>query len=253
MPTLFKKHTARQFHRLLAYTVAFLLFWLSLSGVLLNHTEDLKLNDVKIQQPWLLEWYQIDTPKIEQAFQLNADWVIQTPQAIYWNGTPLPFQGNILSLVSNDSFLFILFSNELVLLTNTGDFIERILLPNALQHQDLTTQSDFSFYERDNQVILVAKNSQAWQISEDFTQLISVQTDNKADWIKLTTISNQTAPADTQKQLMNSFDSPLTLEKIILELHNGYFFGKVGPWLIDLASLLFILMVLSGIRLHLKK
>ncbi|WP_442908695.1 hypothetical protein [Hydrogenovibrio sp. 3SP14C1] len=43
------------------------------------------------------------------------------------------------------------------------------------------------------------------------------------------------------------------MEKIILELHNGYFFGKIGPWLVDLASLLFILMVLSGIRLHLKR
>lgn len=253
MPVLFKKHTARQFHRLLAYTVAFLLFGLSLSGVLLNHTEDLKLNDVKIQQPWLLDWYHIDTPKIQQAFQLNADWLIQTPQAIYWNETPLPFQGNIRSLVSNDSFLFILLSNELVLLTDTGDFIERIPLPDALQRQDLIIQPDLSFYERDNQVILATKNSLAWQISADFTQLIPVQTDNKADWIKLTTINNQTAPADIQKQLMKSFDSPLTLEKIILELHNGYFFGKIGPWLVDLASLLFILMVLSGIRLHLKK
>lgn len=253
MPALFKKHTARQFHRLLAYTVAFLLFWLSLSGVLLNHTEDLKLNDVKIQQPWLLGWYQIDTPKIQQAFQLKTDWVIQTSQAIYWNETPLPFNGNIRALVNNDSFLFILLSNELILLTNTGDFIERIPLPEALQHQNLTTQSDFSFFEQDNQTLIATKNNQAWQISEDFTQLIPVQADNKADWIKLPTINNQTAPADIQKQLMNSFDSPLTLEKIILELHNGYFFGKIGPWLVDLASLLFILMVLSGIRLHLKK
>ncbi|MDG4812879.1 PepSY domain-containing protein [Hydrogenovibrio sp. 3SP14C1] len=253
MPALFKKHTARQFHRLLAYTVAFLLFWLSLSGVLLNHTEDLKLNDVKIQQPWLLEWYQINTPKIQQAFQLKADWVIQTPQALYWNKTPLPFQGNIRALVSNDSFLFILLSNKLILLTNTGDFIERIPLPEALQSQNVTDPSNLDFFTQQNHVILAAKNSQAWQISEDFTQLIPIQTDAQASWIKLTIINSQAAPEDIQKQLMNSFDSPLTLEKIILELHNGYFFGKVGPWLVDLASLLFILMVLSGIRLHLKK
>lgn len=253
MHAFFKKHTARKFHRLLAYTVAFLLFWLSLSGVLLNHTEDLKLNDVKIQQPWLLDWYQIDTPTIEQAFHLKTDWVIQAPQALYWNEKPLPVQGHIRSLVSNDSFLFIVLANELVLLTNTGDFIERITLPEALQRQNLATPSNLDFFTQQNHVILAAKNSQAWQISEDFTQLLPVQTNNKADWIKLPSINSQAAPADIQKHLINTFDSPLTLEKIILELHNGYFFGKIGPWLVDLASLLFILMVLSGIRLHLKR
>jgi len=253
MHAFFKKNTARQFHRLLAYTVAFLLFWLSLSGVLLNHTEDLKLNDVKIQQPWLLSWYDIDTPEIEQAFHLDTDWVIQTNQAIYWNQTALPFQGNIRSIVQNDDFLFIMLANDLALLTDTGDLIERIPLPAALRSQEISTQPNLSFFKHNNQVIVATKNSQAWQISDDFTQLIPVQTNTQTDWIKLPPINSQNAPADIQKHLVNTFDSPLTLEKIILELHNGYFFGKIGPWLIDLASLLFILMVLSGIRLHLKK
>jgi len=253
MVALFKKHVARKFHRLLAYTVAILLFWLSMSGVLLNHTEDLKLNDVKIQQPWLLDWYQIDTPTIEQAFQLKTDWVIQTHQAIYWNETALPFRGNIHSIVQNDEFVFIMLSNDLALLTSSGDLIERIPLPVALRNQDKSTQSDLAFFKQNNQVIVATKNSQAWQISDDFTQLIPAQVDNKANWIELPPITSQAAPEEIQKHLMDSFDSPLTLEKIILELHNGYFFGKIGPWLVDLASLLFILMVLSGIRLHLKK
>ncbi|QBZ83346.1 PepSY-associated TM helix [Hydrogenovibrio crunogenus] len=253
MVALFKKHVARKFHRLLAYTVAFLLFWLSLSGVLLNHTEDLKLNDVKIQQPWLLEWYQIDTPKIQQTFQLNKDWVIQTLQAIYWNESALPFRGNIHSIVQNDEFVFIMLSNDLTLLTSSGDLIEQIPLPAALRDQKATIPSNLAFFKQDNQVIVATKNSQAWQISDDFTQLIPAQVDNKANWIELPPISSQAAPKDIQKHLMDTFDSPLTLEKIILELHNGYFFGKIGPWLVDLASLLFVLMVLSGIRLHLKK
>ena len=112
----------------------------------------------------------------------------------------------------------------------------------------------FEFLTSPNhQVIIATKNNQAWQISDDFTQLNQVNPDTKTDWVKMVSINNQPAPIALQEQLLKTFDSPLTLEKIILELHNGYFFGKIGSWLIDLASLLFILMVISGIRLHLKR
>lgn len=253
MFTFLKKQAARKLHRMLAYTVAILLFWLSLSGVLLNHTQDLNLNETKIQQPWLLSWYGIDTPKIEQAFHLGTDWVTQTNQAIYWNETALPFQGKIRSIVQNNGFVFIMLPSNLALLTDSGDLIDRIPLPAALHSSATSMQSDFAFFKQNSQVMIATKNNQAWLISEDFTQLRPLKSDTKSDWIKLARINSQSAPTALQKQLLSSFDSPLTLEKIILELHNGYFFGKIGPWLIDLASLLFILMVISGVRLHLRK
>jgi len=247
-----KKQFARQLHRLLAYSVALLLAWFSLTGIALNHSDDLKLKDIQIQHPWLLSWYQIEPPKIKQAFQLNEDWLIQTQQTLYWNNTPLPTQGSIRFLVKHDAILWILLPNHLMLLTDTGDFIERIPLPPTLRSENTTTQADLSFYQWQQQRIIATQNHQAWLISDDLTELKAMDIQSKTEWRTISSIKPQAAPTVLQQNLMKTFNSPLTLEKIMLELHNGYLFGSLGPWLVDLSALLFILMVISGIRLHLR-
>jgi uncharacterized iron-regulated membrane protein len=43
------------------------------------------------------------------------------------------------------------------------------------------------------------------------------------------------------------------VERVILDLHSGRFFGKLGPWLFDIAALLLILLSLSGAWIWLKR
>lgn len=246
-----KKQFARQLHRLLAYSVALLLAWFSLTGIALNHSDDFKLKDIQIQHPWLLIWYQIDPPKIKRAFQLNDNWLLETQHRLYWNETALPFRGKIHSLVSQGPMVSILLPEQLILLTDKGDLIEQLLLPEPLQSSTQTQKSP-QFYQAHQTLILANQNDQAWLLSDDLTTLKAMDAPATIEWQTLDTIQPQVAPKALQQTLSHSFNSPLSLEKVLLELHNGYFLGAVGPWLVDFAALLFVLMVISGIRLHLR-
>jgi len=45
----------------------------------------------------------------------------------------------------------------------------------------------------------------------------------------------------------------LPMERVILDLHSGRFFGRAGPWVFDIAALLLILLALSGTWIWLRR
>jgi len=45
----------------------------------------------------------------------------------------------------------------------------------------------------------------------------------------------------------------LPVERVLLDLHSGRFFGRFGPWIFDTIAVLLILLALSGTWIWLKR
>jgi len=57
-----------------------------------------------------------------------------------------------------------------------------------------------------------------------------------------------------KKLLRNHFRGEvLPVERVLLDLHSGRFFGKIGPWLFDIAAALLILLSLTGSWIWLRR
>lgn len=253
-----KKLKARKIHFALSYFAAIILGLMIITGVLLNHSDLFKLDKIKIQQPWLLQWYGYEMPTIIQAFPIENNWLTEINQPgeptpkLYWNQTPLNIttstHDSLQEVINLSQFILLLQSQHLTLLTHNGEWIESIALPDTLKTHPSLKQTKPQFITTPSQRILLLKNHQAWLLSDDLNALMLVNfpettkplLDTKADRL----------PSQQADALFAQYDSPLSLEKIILELHSGYFFGKVGPFLLDVFALLLLVMIISGIRLH---
>lgn len=242
------KPSARKLHRSLAWVMAFGLVYLTLSGVLLNHSKALDLPNIDIKNPLLLKWYGQSAPVISQSFSVNQHWITRINQNLYWDDKTLPLQGEIYQILPHESFLFIKQARQVAFLSSVGELIDLIPLP-----EDTQKQSGSRLFVNQQQINLVI-NQQVWSLNAEYSEFV-LNPDYQVPVFKMAIgeQANNPLPEALKTKLLALVPSGLTLEKIVLELHNGYFLGPIGPWLLDLFALLILITIISGIRLLSKK
>ncbi len=242
------KSSARKLHRSLAWVMAFGLVYLTLSGILLNHSKALDLHNIQIKNPLLLKWYKQEVPVISQAFSINQHWLTRVNQNLYWDDLLLPLQGEIHQILSHESFLFIRQAKQVAFLSDAGEFIDLIALP-----EEIEKPNESRLLENQQQVHLL-NNQQVWSLNAEYTEFV-FNPDYQVSLLKteIPETTDKALPETLKTSLLTLSPSNLTLEKVVLELHNGYFLGPIGPWLLDLFALLILITIITGFRLHQKK
>ena len=69
---------------------------------------------------------------------------------------------------------------------------------------------------------------------------------------RLVWASEQALPKSLSASLTKSFSPSLPLERIVLDLHSGRFFGSNGPLVMDTVALLLIILSLSGVWIYIR-
>lgn len=224
-------------HRYIGLTSALVLLMLAITGIALNHTDDLKLDSQMIQSKTILDWYGIKSPDNLNSFATNNHWLTQINQQIYFDNT-LQLQKNepLLGAVETDEFIVTALSNSLLLLSLQGELIEQSRL-NAIEKIGL-----------DSQQRIVIKTGKEVIFSDD--GLLSWQLHNNEN-IKWSIASK--IPATIAQNIKNNFRSSiLPLERVLLDIHSGRFFGYIGVIIVDISGVLLIILVLSGSAIWLK-
>lgn len=226
-----------KFHRYAGLSVALVIILLAVTGIALNHTDDLKLDQQFVQSAPLLDWYGIDTPEIQQAFAVQQRWLSQSGSTIYLDTQPVFKTPNtLLGATANEHFISLAFRNSLLLLSHEGEVIEEIE-QQAIQKIGADSQGR----------TLIQSNNSLYYSDDDFlswkvTPTIPVQ------WSQ-----SQPLAASLEKQITNdSRHTILPYERVILDVHSGRFFGKYGVYAIDMASTVFILLAITGTWIWLK-
>jgi hypothetical protein len=224
-------------HRYAGLFSAIILLMLAITGIALNHTEDLKLDSQMIQSSAILDWYGISPPNDLTSFSAGQHWLTLVNQQIYFNHTLILKQENqLLGAVKTDDFIVVALSNSLLLLSLEGELIE---------------QSPFKAIDR---------------IGIDHQQQIIVQSDNKLtasndgllSWHpyikeKINWSASSEPPEFISQSIKNGFrTSVLPMERVLLDIHSGRFFGFAGVILVDISGVLLIILALSGCSIWLK-
>ena len=226
-----------KFHRYIGLSSAIVLLMLAITGIALNHTEELKLDTQMIESESILNWYGIQTPSNLHSFPTQTHWFSQSGQQIYFDHTSLRKTENILiGAIETNDFIVAAFNNTLLLLTSEGETIE--LIPtneikkigvNSL-HQVIIQSKQLTLYSDDN--------------------LISWQPYTKRDILWSKPMPLPIFIANKIKKTVRS--NILPLERLLLDLHSGRFFGKIGVIIVDITGVLLVLLVLSGCTIWLK-
>ncbi|MEQ1592932.1 MAG: PepSY domain-containing protein [Thiobacillaceae bacterium] len=223
----------RRWHARLGVAAALVFIVLIVTGLALNHTEQLGLAHRSIQSESLSHWYGLPPPRLLAVYEADGQFVA-TPDAWLYRNLRLPGNGGIVvGAVRTPAMLAIATAQSVSLFTPTGEMIDT-LRGAALPHQPITAlgqigdrivvqtqQGDFSSADGlDWQT--VSGNAVIWSHNQP--------TDPKT----IARISQQLAPA-------------LPIERVVLDLHSGRLFGHYGPFFVDAAALVLLALSLSGI------
>lgn len=229
------RQRARKWHRWLGLCAAAFLLLLAVTGVLLNHTHRLKLDQTYVRADWVLGLYGIKAPDEIQAYALGDDWLSAFGGKLYHNADGIhPFEGPLLAAGDWDELAFAISANQLVLLTPQGEVVESLDsgLPEGIQRAGISGEH-----------LVVGTDTANFAIDQDFGDWEA--TDAPAAWIV-----SQPLPGELGEGLRAQFVGPgITVERIVQDVHSGRILGGFGVVIMDLAAVALIFLAVSGIYL----
>jgi hypothetical protein len=217
----------------------------AVTGVLLNHTEDFEFDSRHVQADWILNWYGIAPPQELLSFPLGDRHVTLMGEHLYLDRKEIEgdYRDLVGAVLMGDIFV-VAVSNSILLLTPRGELIER------LQAED-GVPAGMKRIGADTQGRLVVEGSHVlYRSDKEF--LHWQHADNPASPI----LWAEPGPLDPKlkSSLQHHFRGEvLPVERVLLDLHSGRFFGRLGPWVVDAAAVLLTLLAVSGTWIWLKR
>jgi len=232
-------------HRLAGISAAVFVVFLSVTGLLLMHSDRLELPNRQVNAGWLLNWYGIRPAPPPLSFRAGANAVSQIGTQLYVNDTELMQTAGILlgaePLLLQEplgALLAVVTSDGLMIYDAQGQLVERIGHAGGLP-QGLTRAG------RDLQGGLVlGTDTQHWRYAVESGDFTVADSSIPIRWSAPAALD-----AELERQLADRFrGTGLTIERVLLDLHAGRLLGKTGVVLVNLASLLLVFLALSGMK-----
>lgn len=211
---------------------------LSVTGIALNHTEELAMDEKFVTSKWLNQWYGIKPPQIETAFKVEQHWVIQAGGSIYFANQQID-DGQLLGAVKAEFGFAVATQQKILLLDAEQNLID--ILPFSQPAQKA--------YGKSNALQIEFANNQYSQPNDDWTELQPIEN------ISLKVLKPvENYPDSLQQQIdLITYSKGITLERLMLDLHSGRFFGSYGHWVVDGFAIIFLVLSLTGFVLYLKR
>ncbi len=241
----FKLKSFYIWHRYMGVSAALFTLIIAITGILLNHTEDFQLDSQDIKSDWILDWYGIEAPKELLSFPCGKRHITLMGEHLYLNRKEIDgdYQ-QLVGAVCQDERLIVATSHSILLLTPRGELIEQLKesdgVPAGVRaigvdaHGQVVVQGSHDIYQPQQDFI-------RWKRWEEDPETIT--------W----TMTSELDPVVKAALRQHFRTEVLPVERVILDLHSGRFFGRLGPWAFDIAALLLILLSLTGTWIWLKR
>lgn len=230
-----RSHWTRRFHRLVGVASLVFLVLIAISGLLLNHADDLGLGNRRAASPLLLKVYGIESPPIVSSFSASGLTFASTPSALYANGrellvTTAPLRG----AVAGPGSVIVATAEEILVTTPDGMLIERFdpdisgpLLQLGASPSHFVLRTSASTYALD---------------AEGMTVSELIRDDGDVAW------SLPSDPSDEQVEriALAAIGSSLSWERVLADLHSGRILPSVGRYLADITALCLLYLSVTG-------
>ena len=225
----------RSLHRSIGATIALFMLLLSITGLLLNHSIDLKLDKHYLTWPWLLNHYGVSSVQADAVYLLDHSVIAQFGTEVFVDAKPVTHtQRRLLGGITLDDVVILATDDALILLTADGEFIERMgaaagvppMIQNiGLYHGEPVIQTRQGLWRSDFML-------EKWES-------ISLQ---GVGWSAASPM-----PESIKQELVHYIHGEgVAVDQFLLDLHNGRILGSIGVWLLDLVGVLMIVLSLTA-------
>lgn len=231
-----------QVHKFTGIAVCIFLIHLSITGIFLNHTEELGLDEKYTSSPLILSLYNISIPNKEESFLVENHFISRFGNQVFLDEQPvLKSDDSLIGAVMLNQMFVIAFENGLVLLTEEGELIEKLSaatgLPEKIQKLGIS-----------NNTLLLKTGNQVWESNDEGQEWRDTNL-NFNEW------SNEFEMPDKKTQQVESYflGKGISLEQFFLDLHNGNIIKGFGKWFLDIIAIFLLLISISGIWIWFRK
>jgi hypothetical protein len=239
-----RKRTILAWHRWLGITSALFLLILSITGLALNHTEFLKLDQVQIKNSFILKRYGMASGAEVEAFQIHrTNTLVHLAGQLFYNSTPLLAGSRPLGIIADDPITVVATETQLIYLTDQGELIEAIQ-SHQLPYSRLTAVGTTS----DARPVLISADGN-WTPDADWLDF-----NQYTGAYNVTPLETLSLDQPTSEALLDAFQGGgVSLYRVLLDLHSGRLFGWGGRTLMDLSAIAILILIISGIGGWLRK
>lgn len=227
-------------HRYIGIAAALFVIVLTVTGLVLNHTDELQLDASYIQSDFLLDWYSINAPGTLTGYTSGPVTVTAVDDRIFWGEEPLPhLSGPLAGLLVYRDLVIIAAGGVLSLYSADGELIEKLEhvagVPTGILAIGIAAQETWLAVKTAGGIYLTDDSMLEWQLADN----------PEVFWSETTPV-----PPALHEALQAAYrGTGLPLERVLLDLHSGRFFGRAGVYVVDAAAILFLLLAMSGIWL----
>ena len=235
-----KKFTAFLWHRRIGLLAMLLVIILSITGIMLNHTEKFRLDETYVNNTWLLNWYGIkpkDEPVSYRVVKQAQSHIISAwnKQLFFDDIAITTLEQDMHGAIAAEQFIVVALDNEIILLSYKGEFIERV-----------STSISFSNIQRlgkKYQRPVIETSEPLYYIADEHILDWDVISNEDIEWTEQYSLDED----EYEKLLVAYRGNGLKLERVILDLHSGRIFGDFGVYLMDAAAIALLWLSFSGL------
>ena len=228
--------TLIKIHKFIGLAVCFFLIHLSISGIMLNHTNDLNLDQHRISWEWLLKAYGIPTPKTKTVYAVGQSFLHQTNNQIFLDEKLiLRDESDLMGALLHNNEITIVTADSIIKINLLGNVLKKVMVVNALDKsiKRIGLNSNNIVIEYNNTYLTQENNSDEWLPKDNVIDI---------DWA-----NKKTLPVNLKNKLKNYYvGDGLSVEQVILDIHSGTIFNKLGRAFMDGIAILLIILSASG-------
>ncbi len=231
-------------HRWLGAAAALFLVVLSLTGLALNHSKELGLDQLHVQSQFILGRYGMSHASEIQSVRIHGtDTLSNLEGRLYHEGNFLSGGGPIVGVHEGSELSLIACSDSVILVSKEGELVETI------EASRLPFKPIMALGYAASGSPVIASGEGAWQMDNDWIQFIPFEGEYTVRQRK-----EVSTPLQLAEKIMTDYQGAgPSLSKVLLDLHSGRIFGWGGRTIMDLTAVAILLLVSSGISGWLRK
>ena len=234
-----RKKKMRGWHRMLGMLTAIPLLWVLVTGVLLNHADDFGLNESKVTNPTVLEWYGMAPKSLPYEVKAGKHSVVEWDGVVFYNEQAVELTGEFLGAAPDGDGCVIVSSEEVLRMAVDGELVEKL---DELSLPEIPLAG------------VGVSNGKTYLANKDGWH------EPDADWIECLPNNDVVAvpvvkevvtdEALNERLLEKWVGEGLPMSRVILDLHSGNFLGSWAKYFYDFVALCAIVLIGSGVILH---
>ena len=223
-------------HRWLGLAAVPFVLLLAITGVLLGRTDTLDLDTSYVTSDWMLAWYGVAPSGDLVSFPAGERWISWLDGTLYFDGAPVQRAVPVLTgAAALESVIIASTGDALYLLTMDGELVEKVAPIGLAGTIDGVTvgPNNAVLIRAGGEVLISDIDMIAWRANHD----------DGVTWPE-----RQTAPKAIQDTLLESYrGTGLPWERVLLDLHSGRLIGSFGPYVMDGAAIILLLLSATGV------